>query len=121
MGPAAHGRLAGRESGHPRRVVLRGDHPIVHWDEERSGDVLLLDVREVKEFEKGHVDGAVNIPLSELRARLDEVPTDRDIWVYCAVGQRAYYATRALLQRGRQVRNLSGGYQSAQAAGRQAP
>ena len=47
-----------------------------------------------------------------MRGRLDEVPFDRDIWVYCAVGQRAYYATRALLQRGRKIRNLSGGFRS---------
>jgi pyruvate/2-oxoglutarate dehydrogenase complex dihydrolipoamide dehydrogenase (E3) component/rhodanese-related sulfurtransferase len=92
--------------------VQRGDHPIVHWRQPRPDDVFLLDVREPVEFARGHVDGAVNIPLSELRARLDELPAERDIWVYCAVGQRAYYATRALLQRGRRVRNLSGGFQS---------
>ncbi len=92
--------------------VLRGDHPIAHWRDLDPAAVWLLDVREPKEFNKGHVDGAVNIPLGELRARIDEVPDDRDIWVYCAVGQRAYYATRALLQRGRKIRNLSGGYNS---------
>lgn len=92
--------------------VLRGDHPIVHWCEPRPDDVVLLDVRSPEEYERGHVDGALNIPLPELRSRLDELPTDRDIWVYCAVGQRAYYATRALLQRGRRVRNLSGGLAS---------
>ncbi|MGD8329923.1 MAG: FAD-dependent oxidoreductase [Acidobacteriota bacterium] len=92
--------------------VLRGDHPIVHWSEQRPDDVFLLDVRSTSEFARGGVDGAVNIPLSQLRARLDEIPEDRDIWVYCAVGQRAYYATRALLQHGRRVRNLSGGIAS---------
>lgn len=92
--------------------VLRGDHPIVHWREPRPDDVVLLDVRSPEEYERGHIDGALNIPLPELRSRLDELPADRDIWVYCAVGQRAYYATRALLQRGRRVRNLSGGIAS---------
>jgi len=92
--------------------VLRGDHPIAHWSEQRPDDVFLLDVRSAAEFAGGGVDGAVNIPLSELRSRLDEIPDDRDIWVYCAVGQRAYYATRALLQHGRRVRNLSGGIAS---------
>jgi len=89
--------------------VLRGDHPIVHWGDAELDGVFLLDVRDPDEFEKQHIDGAVNIPLGELRARLDEIPEDRDIWVYCAVGQRAYYATRALMQRGRSIRNLSGG------------
>jgi len=92
--------------------VLRGDHPIAHWSDTRPDEVFLLDVRSAAEFARGSVDGAVNIPLSELRARLEEIPTDRDIWVFCAVGQRAYYATRALLQHGRRVRNLSGGMAS---------
>ena len=92
--------------------VLRGDHPIAHWRDLQPADVWLLDVRDPDEFRKGHVEGAVNIPLGELRGRLEEVPEDRDIWVYCAVGQRAYYATRALLQRGRSIRNLSGGFRS---------
>jgi rhodanese-related sulfurtransferase len=55
------------------------------------------------------VPGAVNIPLPELRARLSELPRDREILVTCRSGQRAYYATRILLQHGFQVRNLSGG------------
>jgi len=98
--------------------VLRGDHPIGHWRDIDPADVWLLDVREPKEFRKGHVDGAVNIPLGELRERLGEIPDDRDIWVYCGVGQRAYYATRTLMQRGHSVRNLSGGIQTGQAVSR---
>jgi NADPH-dependent 2,4-dienoyl-CoA reductase/sulfur reductase-like enzyme/rhodanese-related sulfurtransferase len=91
--------------------AIRGDHPIVHWkDLEDAKAVFLLDVREPKEYAAGHVTGAINVPLSELRERLDELPADREIWAYCAVGQRAYYATRALRQRGLSVRNLSGGY-----------
>lgn len=52
---------------------------------------------------------AVNITLDELRTRLDELPRDRDIHVICRSGQRAYYATRILLQNGFSARNLSGG------------
>ncbi len=92
--------------------VLRGDHPIVHWGDAELDGVFLLDVRDPDEFETQRIDGAVNIPLAELRGRLDEIPDDRDIWVYCAVGQRAYYATRALMQRGRSIRNLSGGIET---------
>ncbi len=55
------------------------------------------------------VPGAVNIPLPELRARLGELPRDREILVICRSGQRAYYATRILLQNGFKARNISGG------------
>ena len=53
--------------------------------------------------------GALNIPLKDLRARLGELPRDREILVYCRSGQRAYYATRILLQNGFKARNISGG------------
>ena len=53
--------------------------------------------------------GAVNIPLEQLRARLDELPRDREIHIICRSGQRAYYATRILPQNGFNARNLSGG------------
>jgi NADPH-dependent 2,4-dienoyl-CoA reductase/sulfur reductase-like enzyme/rhodanese-related sulfurtransferase len=93
--------------------ALRGDHPIAHWrDLAAAGDVLVLDVREAREFANGHVEDATNIPLSELRARIGELPKDREIWAYCAVGQRAYNATRALRQSGLTVRNLSGGLET---------
>ncbi len=92
--------------------VIRGDVELAFWPElERSG-AFLLDVREVKEFCKGCVEGAVNIPLGQLRKRMGELPRDREIWVNCGVGQRAYYACRILSQHGFRVRNLSGGYQS---------
>ncbi len=70
---------------------------------------LLLDVRHPAELAVESVPGAVNIPLDELRARLAELPRDREIHVICRSGQRAYYATRILLQNGFMARNLSGG------------
>ncbi|MCM2372917.1 FAD-dependent oxidoreductase [Aporhodopirellula aestuarii] len=101
--------------------VLRGDQPIVHAAEviesvagepavasDRHG--FLLDVRTPSEFSAGHVEGAVNIPLEQLREHLDELPREREIVVYCKVGQRGYMATRLLAQKGFQVKNLSGGY-----------
>jgi len=54
----------------------------------------------------------LNIPLSVLRTRAEELPRDREIWVYCAAGQRSYYAARFLAQRGFRVRNLSGGFKT---------
>ena len=87
--------------------VLRGDMPISHWDSADGG--FLLDVREPVELAVEHVPGAVNIPLGQLRGRLDELPRDREILVVCRSGQRAYYATRILLQKGYKARNLAGG------------
>ena len=92
--------------------VLNGDHPVAHWRDLDLERVHLIDVREPDEFESEHVPGAINIPLGTLRDRLDEVPADREVWLYCGVGQRAYYATRALMQRDVEVRNLSGGIQT---------
>lgn len=89
---------------------LRGDQPLADWKELTPGTAVLLDVRDVDEFEEGHIDGAINLPLNELRARLNELPRDRELWLYCRVGQRGYYATRLLLQHGFRAKNLPGGY-----------
>lgn len=90
--------------------VLRGDMPLSHWNNIESG--LLLDVRNPAELEIENVPGAVNIPLPELRDRLGELPRDQEILVFCRSGQRAYYATRILIQNGFKARNLSGGMMS---------
>jgi rhodanese-related sulfurtransferase len=90
--------------------VLHGDMPVADWRELERTDALLVDVREPDEFSAGHIPNAINLPLSQMRARFVELPRDRDIWVCCGVGQRAYYATRFLAQHGYRSRNLSGGY-----------
>jgi rhodanese-related sulfurtransferase len=90
--------------------ALRGDMPVADWSGIGRTSAVLLDVREPDEFARGHLEGAVNLPLSELRRRIDEVPRGRELWVYCAAGQRAYYAQRLLMQRGLDVKNLSGGF-----------
>jgi NADPH-dependent 2,4-dienoyl-CoA reductase/sulfur reductase-like enzyme/rhodanese-related sulfurtransferase len=87
--------------------VLRGDMPIAHWDALEGA--FLLDVRQPVELAVESVPGAVNIPLPQLRARLGELPKDREIMIICRSAQRAYYATRILLQNGFKARNLSGG------------
>ena len=87
--------------------VLRGDMPLSHWNSAKTG--FLLDVREPMELAVENVPEALNIPLGQLRARLDELPRDREIHVICRSGQRAYYATRVLLQNGFKARNISGG------------
>jgi NADPH-dependent 2,4-dienoyl-CoA reductase/sulfur reductase-like enzyme/rhodanese-related sulfurtransferase len=90
--------------------VLRGDMPLADWNRVLDPAHLLLDVREPHEYLAGHVEGAVNYPLSTLRDRLDTLPRDRPVWTYCAVGQRGYFAQRLLLQHGYDARNLSGGF-----------
>jgi NADPH-dependent 2,4-dienoyl-CoA reductase/sulfur reductase-like enzyme/rhodanese-related sulfurtransferase len=90
--------------------VLNGDMPVVRWEDLKPDGALLLDVRDPAEFAAGHIAGAVNIPLSELRSRYPELENAREIWVTCGVGQRAYYATRFLRQHGFRAANLSGGY-----------
>jgi NADPH-dependent 2,4-dienoyl-CoA reductase/sulfur reductase-like enzyme/rhodanese-related sulfurtransferase len=96
--------------------LLRGDHPQLDIDSVLSAPVnaqpFLLDVRTPREFELGHIPGAVNIPVDDLRPRLGELPRDREIGVYCQVGQRGYVATRILLQAGLSAANIGGGYKT---------
>jgi NADPH-dependent 2,4-dienoyl-CoA reductase/sulfur reductase-like enzyme/rhodanese-related sulfurtransferase len=92
--------------------VVRGDAALADWSALSGSRALILDVRDPAELENGRIDDAINIPLGELRERLEELPRDREIWVSCGVGQRAYYACRLLTQRGYKARNLSGGYES---------
>ena len=79
---------------------------------------LVLDVRNLGEYEVSHLKGALNIPVDELRFRLDEVPRGRPIVVHCRSGFRSHLALRILKQNGfAEVRNLSGGYLSVLAHG----
>lgn len=85
----------------------------IQWHElaaDVGNGVQLIDVRSPAEYARGTVDGAVNIPVDDLRARLDEV--EADVIVHCQVGLRGYLAARTLSQHGRRVRNLDGGYRT---------
>ena len=96
--------------------LIRGDHPQADMATALDGPpddrTLLLDVRTPKEHAEGHLPGAVNIPVDDLRGRLGELPRDRRILAYCQVGMRGYIATRILLQKGFDVANLGGGYKT---------
>ena len=98
--------------------LLRGEHPqvdveaILSLPEDQRP--YLIDVRTPLEYSKGFIPGAVNLPVDELRNRLNEIPRDRKIAVYCQVGQRGYIATRVLMQAGFDVANVGGGYKTYQ-------
>jgi NADPH-dependent 2,4-dienoyl-CoA reductase/sulfur reductase-like enzyme/rhodanese-related sulfurtransferase len=89
--------------------ALRGDSPAAHWANAKESGKFILDVREPSEFKVGHFEGANNIPLPTLRNAMRELPHDKEILVYCGVGQRSYYAARILRLNGFQARSISGG------------
>jgi rhodanese-related sulfurtransferase len=96
--------------------MLRGEHPQVDVEtvltappEKRP---FMVDVRTPQEFSAGHIPDAVNIPIDELRTRLHEFPHEREIAVYCQVGQRGYLATRIMRQAGISAANIGGGYKT---------
>jgi len=96
--------------------LLRGEHPQVDVESvlatPAGEEPLLIDVRMPQEFASGHIPGAVNIPLDELRSRVGELPQARKIVAYCQVGQRGYLATRILLQNGLSASNIGGGFKT---------
>ena len=85
-----------------------------HWDQvaalPRDGSVTLLDTRTAAEYAGGHIPGAINIPLDELRERLGELERERPVYVNCYSGLRSYLACRILSGSGFRCFNLSGGY-----------
>ena len=85
-----------------------------HWNEvdslPRDGSVTLLDTRTVREYENGHIEGYVNIPVDNLRDRLNELDINKPVYVMCQSGLRSYLACRVLTQNGFDCYNFSGGY-----------
>ena len=107
-------------AGYVAEDIITGKNNPVYWRELRDIEMenkFLLDVRTPDEFSWGSLPGAVNIPLDELRDRLAELPKDKMIYTFCAVGLRGYLAYRILTQHGfDKVRNLSGGLKTYRAA-----
>ena len=89
--------------------ALKGDSTPVHWDN-LPGNGLLLDVREPEERELGCIPDSAFIPLGQLRERMDELPKEKPIVVYCKVGLRGYLGERILRSQGFTACNLSGGW-----------
>ncbi len=84
------------------------------WDEAdslpRDGSVVLLDCRTPEEYSYGHMEGFINIPVDELRSRMDELPKGKPVYVHCQSGLRSYIGYRILAGNGFDCYNLSGGY-----------
>lgn len=107
-------------AGYVASNILKGDHKIIHWDEINQvdkGNILFVDVRTPLEFSMGSIGGAINIPLDELRGRLQEIPENKELILFCQIGLRGYLAYRILVQNGyTNLKNLSGGYKTCTAA-----
>ena len=102
-------------AGYVASNIVSGAMPVITWREllQERDNVMLIDTRTAEEFSFGTIPGAINIPLDELREHVSEVPTDRPVVVFCAVGLRGYLAQRILMGKGyRNVRNLIGGYKT---------
>lgn len=102
-------------AGYVAENVISNIAHMITWKEVSGlnpGDYVFLDVRTVWEYRRGHLKGAINIPVDELRERLDEVPKDKLILAYCQVGYRGYIADRILSRHGFNVKNITGGYHS---------
>jgi rhodanese-related sulfurtransferase len=108
--------LAGMVAQH----IVHGEVRNAQWHENtkpKPDSMTYLDVRDTEEREEdGFIPGSVHIPLAELRTRSSDLPKDNEIIVYCQTGQRSYFASRILVQKGFQVRNLSGGYRTCKMA-----
>lgn len=95
--------------------IIKGDATPIHFDEMDSltDEQVLLDVRNPGELESvGFIKDAINIPVDQLRQRMDELPKDKEIIIYCQVGLRGNVAYRQLVNNGFKARNLIGGYRT---------
>lgn len=96
--------------------ILKNKVKIIQWrevDKINKDEIFIIDVRTSGEFEFAHIEGAINIPVDDIRSRLSEIPNNKKVILYCAVGLRGYLASRILLQHGYvNVYNLAGGYKT---------
>ena len=102
-------------AGYVAQNVLAGRMDVLTTDQFMAYDkenAIVLDVRTEKEFNDGHIEGAINIPVDSLRERIGELDKNKEILEYCQVGLRGYVAARILNQKGFKVKNLTGGYKS---------
>lgn len=99
-------------AGFAAENLLNGINNIYYWHQidQVKKDSIFLDVRTEKEYEIGTIQGATNFPLDSIRSRMNELPKDKRLAIFCKTGIRSYLAQRILVQNGFEVVNLSGGY-----------
>jgi NADPH-dependent 2,4-dienoyl-CoA reductase/sulfur reductase-like enzyme len=101
-------------AGYIASNLLNGDFRQVNVDKVRElvqSEEYIIDVREIREYENGHIKNAKNIPLSQLRERVNEIPKDIPVYLHCRTGQRSYNAALALQNLGyRNVYNITGSF-----------
>ena len=94
--------------------IVTGKVKQIHWHDvaglPRDGSAVLIDVRTPREYDNGHVDGFVNLPVDELRDRMDEIPCGKPVYLFCQSALRSYIGCRILSQHGYDCYNISGGY-----------
>lgn len=106
-------------AGYVASNMLKGDVEMAYWPEVPefvAAGAVLLDVRTSREFSRGAVEGAMHVPVDNLREQLELIPQDKEILVYCRTGLRSYIAARILSQHGYRCKNISGGYELYRAA-----
>ena len=103
-------------AGYTAANIINGSMPVIHWRELKDMDLsdkTLIDVRTKDEYSLGTIRNAINIPVDELRERIHEIPADKPVIVFCAIGLRGYIALKILTgHHFKNVRNLSGGYKT---------
>lgn len=94
--------------------IMKGDLRSIHYDKihQLNDDQVLLDVRNPAELKNGYIEGAINIPVDQLRQRMNELPNNKEIIIYCQVGLRGHVAYRQLVNNGYKAKNLLGGYRT---------
>ena len=106
-------------AGYVIENILESTVKQIHWNEalgiaSTNTKAVILDTRTQAEFNRGHIEGTCNpilhIPVDELRSRLSEIPSDKQLLVHCATGVRSYIACRILMQNGFNCTNIAGGY-----------
>ncbi|MDZ5607399.1 CoA-disulfide reductase [Bacillus pseudomycoides] len=99
--------------GYAASNIMEGLVDTVQWyeiDHIVQNGGYLIDVREPNELKQGMIKGSINIPLDELRERLDEIPVNEEIYLTCQLGMRGYVAARMLMEKGYKVKNVDGGF-----------
>ncbi|SCN24320.1 Coenzyme A disulfide reductase [Clostridium sp. N3C] len=113
--PYSSAKSPANMAGFVAENLLQGRMEVFRWEDidgELNDNFQLIDVRTEIEYENGHLDNAILMPVDDLRNRLQQLDKDKETYLYCQVGLRGYIATRILEQNGFKVKNMTGGYRT---------